>query len=211
VSIVSEVPLKLVGTDEEWIDAISLQTQLILRSRPFTRSLGEIFEPCRSWIELLISESRMLEGTRFLAGSHIDSIFPNAYVVSGECRIADREWIWQGMIRMNVVVIRAIYDFLSKIETTPFFARALSARSGKRLIFDIANSLGVELVEQDFIDFISLESDIQWIVFDVDKSKQSVYLRWFFVDRPTLQLFRKIKCRMRGFLSRIRTRISTFT
>lgn len=205
---VTEGPLTLAATDAPWIDALSLQTQVILRARPSARPLAEIFEPCRKWVERLVLESHVQDGIRYLDGSHIDSIWPNAYVIGGECRIVDREWIWQDSIRMNVVVIRAIYDFLSKTEATAPFAQALSARSGRYLIRDIAKTLGVDLIDQDFEEFIRVESDLQWIVFGVDKRQQSIYLRWFLVDRPTLHRFRQTKRRMCGFWSKMRARIS---
>jgi SAM-dependent methyltransferase len=207
--IVASGPLKLVNTDTPWIDAQSLQTVVMLRARARTSLLPDIFSPCRSWIDLLTTESSIQDGVRYLDGSHIDSIWPNAYVTAVGCEIVDKEWIWQDRIRMNVVVIRAIYDFLSKIETkTPFFSRSLSIRSGKAQICDIANVVGVQLVDRDFVEFIKLESELQWIVFGVNKTQQFAYLRWFLVDRSTLRFFRLIKHRLLSVLMRIHTRIS---
>jgi hypothetical protein len=206
--MIANGPLKLVDTDAPWIDAQSLQTVVMLRARSHTSLLPDIFAPCKSWIDLLISESCTQDGVRYLDGSHIDSIWPNTYVTDGGCQIVDREWIWQDRIRMNVVVIRAIYDFLSKTETkAKFLSRSLSIRSGKALICDIANVIGVQLVDQDFVEFIKIESELQWFVFGVNKTQQFAYLSWFLVDRSTLRLFRLIKHRFLNVLTRIHTRV----
>lgn len=203
--------LRLVGTESSWIDSRSLQTTVDLRARSTGASLTTIFEPCTRWIALLEQSSTTVDGVRWLAGDHVDAIWPNAYVVDGQCQLVDQEWVWNDRIRMNVVVIRAIHDFLSKIEGASGYATALQARSGRRLIESIASSIGVELRPEDFDDFVSLESQLQHQVFGVDAGRVGAYLRWFLVDRPTLARFRKAKNRMAEVAAGVRRRLSRLT
>lgn len=201
-------PLKLVGTNSIWVDALSLLTRVSLLARCRGRSLSEIFEPCKKWVEFLAKASRPKDGVCWLDGEHIDSIWSNTYLIKGECKLIDREWIWEGKIRMNVVVIRAIYDFLSRMETSSSIARSLSVRSGKSMIRDIATVIGVDLLPADFSEFIATEVEISWIVSGVSKARQSFYLRWFLADRPTRRFFRRASPIVRSLLSRVQARIS---
>lgn len=202
-----DVPIKLVDTDSLWTDALSLQTLVTLRARAGRVPLAEIVEPCQKWIELLVSESSIEDGVRYLDGAHIDSIWSNTYLVDGECRIVDREWIWEEKIQMNVVVIRAVYDFLSRLETIASHSNSLSARSGRKMIQDIGSAVGVNLVAEDFAEFIRIELEISWIVSGVNRRWHSFYLHWFLADRPTLRFSRRTISVVRALLSRVYTRI----
>jgi SAM-dependent methyltransferase len=207
-NVLERRPLRLVNTDSTWIDGLSLQTQLALRARADRITLTEIFEPCKHWMELLLAESSVREGIHWLNGTYIDSIWSNTYVVGCECRIVDREWIWEGDIRLNVVVIRAIYDFLSRIETTTLRSKALSARSGELMIQNIATALGIRLETTDFAEFIRIESDIAWIVSDIKICRHKFFLRWFLADRPTRRFVRRAAPVVRGLVARVQARIS---
>ena len=90
---------------------------------------------------------------------------------------------------LNVVMIRAIYNFLMRIERSPDVGRALNARNGRATITNIASAIDVKLNPKDFDDFITLESEMQWIVSGVSKTRQRLYWNWFLTDRPTLRLF----------------------
>ena len=199
--------LKLVETDSPWFEGLSIKMQVLLRARSRLRPLGEIFEPCKAWIELLADQSVTEGNVRYLDGAHIDSIWSNAFLVDGECRIIDREWIWHDKIRMNVVVIRAIYDFLCELELGKRYAKSMSSRSGKGLIREIAVTFGVELSKQDFAEFIQIESDVQFIVAGVSTSRQAAYLRWFLFDRPTRKSMRRANSIVSEQLSRIREKL----
>ena len=200
--------LRLTETDAPWIDAQSLQTSVILNARRFDQPLGDIFAPCRPWLERLRADATTENGVQWLPGEHVDSIWPNAYPLAGDCLLVDREWTWSERIRLNVVVIRAIYDFLSKIEAIGPYARSLSRRKGRDLIVDAAASFGTALTSQDFDDFIRLESELQWLAFGVDRRRQAVYLRWYLSDRPTLHAFRRFKRRASSLATRIHGRLS---
>lgn len=208
---VAEGLLKLVDTKTLWVDTLSLQSQLFSRACQSELSLAEIFAPCRKFIELLISESSLQEGVRYVEGAHIDSIWSNAYIVGNTCKIVDKEWVWGHQIRVNVIIIRSVYNFLSKIDAVSLHTRALLGRSGKTLICDIASAFGVALVKQDFVEFIRLESEFQECVFGINKLRHAIYLRWFLMDRPTVRSFRRIKFFLCGFYTRLRTRFFAFS
>ena len=188
-NVVDGGAIKMVDTDAPWMGGQSLLTQATLRAKSNNLDLDEIFEPCRKWVARLIAELTARNGVISVSGSHIDSIWPNVYPDGQDLRIIDREWIWSSDIPLNVVVIRAIYDFLMKIERSPNIGRALNARSGRATINDIASAIGVKLSPKDFDDFIALESEMQWIVSGVSKASKRLYWRWFLTDRPTLRLF----------------------
>lgn len=192
-SSASTGPLLLRSTQSEWAGGMSLQTQIAMRARALVRPLAEIFEPCRLWLTSLRDESSDVGGRRRLSGDHIDSIWSNSYVVSGRCRIVDREWVWHSEIPMNVIVIRAIFDFLEKMDRAPICSRALSVRSGRRLISSIATSIGVELGRSDFAEFISLEAEFQHLVFGLERRRSRTYLEWYLADRSTLHAARRAK------------------
>ena len=205
--IVDQDRIKLIDSDSLWIDSLSLLTNIMLRARANKALLAEIFEPCKKWIELLVAESTINEGIRYLDGDNIDNIWSNSYLIDGECKIIDREWVWEEEIRMNVVVIRAIYDFLSRVEVSNLHSKSLSARSGRKMIKDIGLILGINLVAEDFSEFIRIESEISKVVSGINRLRQSFYLHWFLFDRPTRRLFRRITPILGAFLSRVRARI----
>jgi hypothetical protein len=198
--------LRLVDADTVWIDAQSLQTQLMFRARSGDRSFAEIFEPCRKWVALLLSDSTVEGDTHYLSGEHVDSIWQNVYPITDGCRIVDREWVWNRELRMNVVVIRAIFNFLVEAEA---FAGTLLIRNGRSAIRKIADAIGVQLSETDFQEFIELESDIRSLVFRVDKNVQAAQLRAYLRRGPTPKFLKDAKPRASIALSRIRERLSS--
>lgn len=183
-------PLKMVKTESFWIDAQSLQTQVSLRARAQNCSLDEIFAPCKRWREFLATKSNMQDDIPWLDGKYIDVIWSNTYFVGSECRFVDQEWVWHEKIRLNVIVIRIIYDFLSRIDKNGLQGGALSTRCGKTLIKEIAEALGIRLFDEDFTAFIDLEGQIAEIVTTKTKFHYTFYLRWFLFDRPTLRFAR---------------------
>ena len=110
---------------------------------------------------------------------------------------------------MNCVVIRAIYDFLYKIDAMAPYAKSLSKRSGKQLIVAIGKAIGVNLKDSDFAEFIRLELDFQYIVYGVDKRRHAVYMHWFLYDRPTLKAFLRLRSSVKLLMSRVRRKLST--
>jgi SAM-dependent methyltransferase len=205
--------IKMVDTETRWVGGQSLLTLVTLRAKSNRLSLDEMFAPCRRWVAWLIAESTVENGATSISGSHVDSIWPNIYLDGEELRIIDREWIWSNSIPLNVVVIRAIYNFLMTIDGRSNIGRALNARSGRVVINNIASAIGAKLSQKDMDDFIALESEIQWIVSGVSKTQQRIYWRWFLTDRPTLRFFvrsrrsfLRYKERADSFFSRVAAR-----
>jgi SAM-dependent methyltransferase len=194
-SVVVGGAIRMVDTEGRWVEGQSLLTRVTLRAKSNRFSLDEMFAPCRAWVTQLIAESKVQNGVVSVSGSHVDSIWPNTYLDGENLQFIDREWIWSSNIPLNVVVIRAIYNFLMTIDGRPNIGRALNARSGSVVINDIANAIGVKLSKKDTDDFIALESEIQWIVSGVSKTQQRIYWRWFLTDRPTLRYFVR-SCRL---------------
>lgn len=208
VDIVDGGAIRLVNTDAPWISTQSLQTQVALCARSNDASLEEIFAPCRKWVELLIDESSMRNGVRHVEGSHIDSIWSNVYPDAAGLQIVDREWIYHRDIPLNIIVIRAIYDFMLRVEQTSSLGQALRVRSGRTTVENIANAIGVKLAPDDFNDFIKLESEIQWIISGIGERRQRAHARWFLADRPTLRLFQRSRRRAMSIASRVLARIA---
>lgn len=199
--------LRLSDTNDEWIRSHSLLTQVTLRSLDRKSSLDEIFDPCRKWIEYLLQTSELIDGVMWIDGAHVDSIWGNAYIDGGECKIIDREWSWNAKIRTNVLVIRAIYDFLCRTEIGSPRAESLSTQRGTTIIRNIAGTLGVHLATDDFAEFIRLESEISLIVSGARKSSQAFYLRWFLMHRPTRRLFRRVRTLAIHLVSQLKQRL----
>ena len=198
--------MKLVGSDSLWLPSQSLLTQVVLRAHSHQRVLEDIFEPCKIWLEFLKNKADFQNQVYWLEGTHIDSLWSNAYLVDGQCEIIDKEWVWDEKIRMNVVVIRAIYDFFSRIERTSLYSRALSIRNGRSMIKDIASNLGVQLENIDFDEFSRIESDIAWIVSGHEKKTQLFYIRWFLIDRPTRRFARKFLPVVKSLTARVQAK-----
>lgn len=205
-----QTPLMLVDSESKWVDSFSLLTQMLLRSHERNPDITGLFAPVKRWTNMLLNESRTENGVRWLDGAHLDSIWANAYFIDDECVLVDREWIWHEPIRLNVVIIRAIFDFLARIEMSTSLSSALSLRRGKDMIHAIARTLDIELSEEDFANFIYIETEIAYIVTNISRRKQSLYLRWFLTDRPTCRLFRRIDPIAKQLLSRVRAKIENF-
>ena len=142
-----------------------------------------------------------------LPGRHIDSIWSNSYVVQGRCQIIDREWVWGEALPMNVVVIRSIYNLLTKIDENLPLAKALQARGGRSLIRAIGACIDVDLIDADFVRFVDVETELQWQTFGVSKSRHKTYLRWYLVDRKSLQSFVELKRKTSHAGSRVAARL----
>ena len=199
--------LRLAATESPWVDSTSLQTEVLLRARNRGLALEEIFAPCKPWVARLNAEASAGSGARMLPGSHIDSIWSNAYVVQAQCQIIDREWVWSEALPMNVVVIRAIYNLLTKLDESLPVAKVLQGRGGRSLIRKIGASFGIDLRRADFDRFAYVETELQWQAFGVSKRRHSIYLRWYFVDRTSLQTLVGVKRRILHTGSRFAARL----
>ncbi len=195
--------LTLLETSSPWREGLSVFTEVRQRSLSRKLSLKEIFEPCLAWKQRMLQDARLEHGIHWLPGSHIDSIWPNAYTQGGQCEFIDREWIWHADVRFNSVVIRAIYDFLIKAEASGEDLPSMRDWSGKRLIRRIASAIGVELAEADFSDFLELEGNLAEIVSGASPSKRRFLIRWLLLNRPSRRAVRLYAPRVQNLCARV--------
>lgn len=174
----------------EWIRGESVQALVYARFHSRRLDLAEIFAPAAGWLDLLRAHARPRDGGLYVGGEWIDCTWSNVYPASGRYSITDREWVWQDELRVEVLVIRAIYTFLCQLEDAAGGPAELGVRSGRRAIRRIAEAIGVELSERDFADFVALESELQSLVFGYDRGLVVLFIRWFLLDRGTLGAFR---------------------
>ena len=200
----AEGPLRLVDTTSTWHEADSLHTLVYLRVQAASATLEEVFRPCKAWLDLLHGLAREDDGEKYLDGEHVDLTWSNVYLRPGGVEVIDREWIWDGRIGLNAMVIRAIYRFVSGLPYDRPLPGNLGQSSGRRAIESIAGSLGVTLRERDFAEFVRLESQFQSLAFGVDTRLQVVLLRWFLMERTSLDLLRRGRLRVRSSVQRAR-------
>jgi hypothetical protein len=72
------------------------------------------------------------------------------------------------------------------------------------LIRKIAGVLGISLAPADFDAFINLEGEFDSLIFDTDRNKQTAFLRWYLLDRPSLRVFRDVKSTALSLFKRAR-------
>ncbi|MBL0354504.1 MAG: class I SAM-dependent methyltransferase [Candidatus Dechloromonas phosphoritropha] len=199
--------LKMVDCDSPWVDQASIFTAISFRARRQGLSLDEIFSPCKPWLEYLEKNLIMINGARVLDGGHIDTIWSNVYMVAEGCMVVDREWVWKDHVPLNVVVIRAIYHFIMKVDSWRYCATPLRQRSGIRLISAIGQAVGVKLDADDFKLFVEIESDFQSLVRGIAKRKIEINIRWYLSDRVTFNYSNRMKAYWRHFSNIIRRKL----
>ena len=198
--------LRRLDLDSPWLNSLSLQTETVLKALDQNATLEQVFAPVRPWVTLLKADAVDRGGVLYVDGTHIDIGWQNAYLAGDGIALIDREFVWQGDIRLNALVIRAIYGFITRLKEEGRYSRALAERSGRSLITKIAAVLGIDLVPADFDAFIELECEFNSHIFDTDRAKQTTFLRWYLFDRPSLHIFRKIKSTALSLFKRARFR-----
>jgi SAM-dependent methyltransferase len=198
--------LHRVDLDTPWLDALSLQTEMVLKALDQNATLEQIFARARPWAALLKAHAFDRGGILFVDGTHIDAVWQNAYMSGENIAFIDREFVWQGEVRMNALVVRSIYGFITRLKEDGRYSGALAERSGRSLIEKIAAVLGIDLTPADFDAFVDLECEFDSLMFDSDRNKQTAFLRWYLFDRPSLGVFRKIKATVLSLVKRARFR-----
>ena len=184
--------LKRVNTCSYWKNSFSLQMILYQNCQSKHLRMDDIFLPCQLWLSHLFNHAFKRNGIDYLNGTFIDSTWSNAYYESGKCSFIDQEWVWGKSIKLNVVVLRSIFVFLYPIKNFSSFSKAFQMRHTKKLIVLIAQSMGIVLSQNDFKDFISLESEFQSIINNKNKTMIKMVIRWYFWDRNSLLFFKKL-------------------
>jgi hypothetical protein len=197
--------LTLVDSESSWMDVPSLQTQLYLRLDSVGNSLEEVFAPCKKWIDFLKEISTLTEGTFWVDGGYLDAVWQNTYFVGEGCEFIDQEWKWHERIPLNVLVIRAIYNFLFYLEKNNKSIPSLSMASGKKLIKKIAQSFDVKLQEGDFKSFIWMEIRIAELVSPSQRSRCALAFRLksFLFNRKMWCLAQKFSYTLKRLISKV--------
>jgi SAM-dependent methyltransferase len=206
-SAIEDGPVRLSATTSKWRADHSLYTEVYLRCLNREAREREIFSPCKAWVDFLRQASTEVNGESLVRGEYIDCIWSNFYPGSGNPAFIDREWTWRNSIPLNVLAIRAIYQFLLLLGDAAPPVVARWPRSGKRLIARIADILGLRLEARDFQRFVRLECELQSIVRGFDASRHGIVLRWFLLDRHSLNMFLRARARARGRGARVLARV----
>ncbi len=177
--------LRMVESISPWIDSYSLQTILHMNCKAKELCLSDIFSPCKKWIDFLIGVANYESGINYLSGEYIDCIWSNFYPNAERDPFIDNEWIWNEKVKLNVVVIRAIYTFLFQSKRHQN-ANCLKTKKIRHLIYKIANAIGVTLLASDFEEFIEIESKLQSVVFGTSQKNYKIYLRLYLFNSRTL-------------------------
>ncbi|MCX5841116.1 MAG: hypothetical protein NTY16_06645, partial [Deltaproteobacteria bacterium] len=123
--------LTLRACESPWIDGVSLYAQLLKRSKQKGISLKELFSPCGVWLEALRSASFQKDGRAYVPGAYLDWVFSNAHFHNGTCVFVDRELEWKEDLPLGVIVIRALFLFLTDVTSLRDVSPALRSWSGK--------------------------------------------------------------------------------
>ena len=199
--------LKISATESAWFNDQSLWTKIYLNSLSQEKSVDEIFRPCKQWLDYLISNSHDSDGRYHISGKHMDTILENVYYTSDGLKIADREWEWKGDIALNVLFIRAIYQFLVGIKYSNNISDAIVKKRAKSLIIEVGKSLGLNITRIDFNEFIDLQASIDCSVFGVDKRKIKLYLKLYLINQFLLEKISNSKNIVNEYLRRVKSKI----
>jgi hypothetical protein len=201
---VSAGPLVLRTDESVWVDSPSLQTQLLARCQQRGLSLEKLFEPCVPWVAMLRSLATPGRGPALVPGRYVDAIWKNAYLDDGKCVLIDQEWEWRGPLTLNVLVIRAAYEFLAEVARFGDPNLRLVWGSRTRRIAAIAQSLGVRLTRGDFNQFRTLQAEITALAFG-ESSRRTRRHVWLCLHSPSVDM----KWRIAPLVSRAASRVAT--
>jgi SAM-dependent methyltransferase len=177
-----------VPNNSSWKAGLSLEGQISRRLTNKKLSVAEIFSPARQWYGYLLDQSVNAEGRAMLPGDLIDATWGNTFVSDSAVEIIDREFKWSSPVSLQILLIRTIYHFILKHQTElALHAKLQKYKSGKKLIDSIADSLGCHLDKRDYENFISTETRFQNAIFNIENGRMARHIRWFLVNRPSLQ------------------------
>ncbi|KQY84851.1 hypothetical protein ASD25_07510 [Brevundimonas sp. Root1423] len=202
--------LELANCSSSWADGLSLQTLLISRSSSGSTEVAKLVEPARAWAAAMTAEAKDRDGRMMLSGEHIDSVWGNFYPEANPPAFIDREWVWKEDIPLNALAIRAVYNFLVRLEDASPGAGILKRASGQTLIREICSALGMEPEDRDIDDFVTLETRFQEMAYGLDPARYGKYLRWYLAHRPSLKAARGLKTLAHRVHASLTARFSLF-
>ena len=112
---------------------------------------------------------------------------------------------------MNALVIRGLYRFLVGLDGSLERMPQLSGRSGKRLIAGIGAALDLDFTDDDFRQFVALESRFQSIAYGTSPLHVGRVIGWFLSDRRILRLLRASKRFSKRLMPALRLRLGRVT
>ena len=150
--------VKIEGYQEPWLNSDSIQMRVLKRVKRRKIPLGDLLAPCEIWMRKIQSIAVMKAGESVVDGRYVDAIWANSFVKDGECVFIDKEWLWKGEIRVNVLVVRSAYYFLNEVRGMRDLNEQLAKGGTQAIIRKIGRVLGVEIGPNDWRDFLELES-----------------------------------------------------
>jgi hypothetical protein len=147
---------------------------------------------------------KLTEPTDTLPGRCLDATWSNSFLSGSECRIVDLEWEWKEPIPLNVLVIRAAYNFLLASLESRNTSPLLNDGGAKSRIKEIGQVLGLALTESDFDAFVELESTIGAMVYGRSRERYRNWIRLFLFSQRTVLAWRRGKSRLMDARSLVR-------
>lgn len=184
--------LALCSYTEPWIQGESLQFHLRRRMKDKHLQIEDIFAPCRIWLKSLTADAVEQDNRVLLNGKYIDRIWRNAYITDDTCVFIDDEWEWQENIDLRVLLIRSIYLFLDDIQDIKDIPPFLKKNSVRRSIREIAESMGITLIKEDFDAFIALQSEMNSITLGSEKWIKKINLQIYLRNKKVYAILRKL-------------------
>jgi hypothetical protein len=171
--------VRLLEDERPWVGSESIQMQVLKRARRKKMPFAELFEPCRIWMQTIQKASIVKSGHRIVDGRYIDSLWSNTFVENGECVFIDQEWAWNGEIRVNALVARAVYYLLKEIRSMAGAHRELAKRRTASVVAKVGRELGVEISRDDWKEFLRMEALFRQTVIESRKSWKDRIARKF--------------------------------
>ena len=162
--IVHDGPLTLKSSTTEWNSGQSIHAQVLERVKHRGLSLEDVVQPAKAWIDELRALARTKEVGVVVPGRFLDCTWRNTFCSRGRCAFIDMEWEWSEDVLLEVVLIRAVSEFLKAIEdmhgVNPEFRRGRWITIAKR----IGRALGIRLKQKHFQAFYMLDGRLTEIV-----------------------------------------------
>ncbi len=190
-----------------WINSKSLLTELYILTQNTKNKPEDIFKICELWIKYLKGLSFEKDNKKYLRGCFLDAIFQNTYIINNNVKLIDEELKWHTDIKIEVIIIRAIYSFLGK---TNFRENYYPNSSIYKIIIDIAKLMGFSISRDEINEFILIESELNYYISSTPKTRSVAHMKYFIYNTS---IYNKAALLQRKFLDlkrKINTKISIF-
>lgn len=172
---------------ENWQSGVTIHAAVLQRALARRAQFDQIFEPVGRWLHAV----RELAVNQQVDGARIDAIWQNCVSVGDGVVFIDQEWRSTTAIRVNVLIVRAIYWFLVDLRSYPSIAHCLRWRSTTDIIHAVAAQLDVTLSAADLDAFIEFETRLNSAAFGRDPARAR--LRFNVILRSPQQIIRQLQ------------------